>query len=366
MRLVIVTAVASLLLSVSPARAADSLVARIPGPSEGMDIWLPAQGSAQLDSSLRVGTLTGVEDAIFLRFNLSGLPQRANKVNLSLYLTPYSGTTWTGMNLSNVTSQWHSSTIKWSAQPSSVLVKALSAPRAAGWYSFDVTDLYNQWRSGSSLNFGLRLSRAATANNAFNMFSSSHANSNRPELDVYYTPQAKDGVPKLKWPLATPRAKLNVNTPFGGVSKLACKTGPYAGQLKQHPGVDYSATKTTPVYAAEDGIVKESVFESPWAYNIVLEHNHPIQGKYTTVYWHVNPVSEASSANIGGFVPRGLQIGSVADLGSNTHFHFGVRIGPYQAGLSGLGALPYAAKPCDNFPVFAAGFIDPEKDVLFQ
>lgn len=367
MRLILAVA-ASALMSLTPARAADSIVARIPGPfPEGMDTWLPAQGAAQHDTSLRVGTLTGVEDAIFLRFNLSGLPEKAKRVDLSLYVTPYSGTKWTTMNMSRVNAQWHAGTIKWSAQPSSTSLRTLAAPKAAGWYSFDVTDLYNQWRAGSSLNNGIRLSRTSTTNNAFNMFSSSSAKTNRPELDVYYTPASNDNIPKLKWPLATPRSKLKVNLGFNGQSTIVCQSGTNKGKPKQHPGVDYNAAKDTAVYAAEDGIVKESVKDSKWAYNIVLEHNHPAGGKYTTVYWHVIPNDEGSSANIGGFVPRGAQIGKVADLGGSlTHFHFGVRIGAYQAGLSGVGALPYAATPCDGYPAFPAGFVNPETAVIFQ
>ena len=105
-----------------------------------------------------------------------------------------------------------------------------------------------------------------------------------------------------------------------------------------------------------------------WASNIVIQHTSPTGGKFTTVSWHVNP---ATGISRGTFVPKGMQIGTVADLtpyGHGTHFHFGIRIGAYVARVSGLGALPYATHPCDGYPVFPAGFVDPEDPnyVLFQ
>jgi murein DD-endopeptidase MepM/ murein hydrolase activator NlpD len=200
------------------------------------------------------------------------------------------------------------------------------------------------------------------------MFSSSSSTTNKLELDVYYVTQPNDTIPKLKWPLATSRSNLKVNLAFGGQSLLTCKDG----KFKEHNGVDYNAVKGTLVYAAEDGILKESVYDSSglWAYNVVLEHNNPSGAKYTTVYWHVIPVAEASSSNLGAFIPKGMQIGVVADLGTRTHFHLGVRNGPYVAGVSGTGALPYSTHPCDGYPVFPAGFVNPEPgtplNVIFQ
>jgi murein DD-endopeptidase MepM/ murein hydrolase activator NlpD len=230
----------------------------------------------------------------------------------------------------------------------------------------DITTIYNQWRSTTSLNFGLRLARTASTNNLFNMFASSSAQTNRPELDVYYTPQANDSIPKLKWPLSVARSSLKVNLPFGGRSTLQCNDGTY----KEHNGVDYNAVHGTAVYATEDGIVKEVTYDhksgvQKWAYNVVLEHTSPTGGKYTTVSWHVNPLSGVTET---AFIPRGMPIATVADLGSNTHFHFGVRIGAYVTNLSGLGGVPYATHPCDGYPVFPAGFVNPESqlNVIFQ
>lgn len=350
--------------------SAESIVFRKPGPFPvGMDTWLPKNGSAQHDSGLRVGILTGVEDISFVRFDLSGLPVTANKAYLWLYANGYSGTTPTTMNVSRVSSQWHSGKLTWASQPSSVGWLSAIAPTPNGWYRIDITPIYNQWRSTGYLNYGLKLSGNTTTNNRFNLFSSSSSAtaSNRPELDVYYTPQANDNIIKLKWPLATSYASRYVTQKF---SDPWAGDDAYCGGLrKKHNGTDFRAAAGTPVYAAEDGIIKETKPVAGWASNIVLEHSHPVSGKFTTVYWHVNPVPDVTTSNPGGFVPKGMQIGTVADLASSghaTHFHFGLRIGSYVSGVSGTGALPQTN--CGGYPAFPAGFIDPNNiaNVIFQ
>jgi len=53
-----------------------------------------------------------------------------------------------------------------------------------------------------------------------------------------------------------------------------------------------------------------------------------------------------------------MKIGTIANLGNKTHFHLGMRTGPYQATSSGTGALPQT--DCDEYPAFLNNFIDPE------
>ncbi|MEA2839093.1 MAG: Peptidase family [Methylobacteriaceae bacterium] len=359
-----------LLLSIATS-SADSVKPRVAGPfPEGMDTWLPStsNGSAVHDSTLRVGTLTGVADVALVRFDLSGLPQRANVAYLWLYASPYAGTTPAAMNWYRITSPWHSGTVKWATQPSSIALVQTIPPKAPGWYRLDITTTYNQWRSGSasSLNFGLRIGGTLATNNLFNMFSSSSAQGNRPQLDVYYTPQANDSILKLKWPLATPYATRFPTQKF----KDDWSANKYCnGLIEKHNGTDFRAAPGTGVFSAEDGVVKEILLPSEtegWAYNIVLEHQHPLNGKYTTVYWHVTPVPDLLSNR--GFVPKGMQIATVANLSPPhaSHFHFGVRIGEYVQHLSGTGALPQTV--CGGHQAFPAGFIDPNNtnNVIFQ
>jgi murein DD-endopeptidase MepM/ murein hydrolase activator NlpD len=351
------------------AASAEAIVSRKPASSEGMDTWLPKNGNSQRDTGLRVGTLTGVEDISFVRFDLSGLPLSANKAYLWLYANGYSGTTFTPMTVTRVGSPWQVNKLTSANQPGSYAWLSAAAPTAIGWYRVDVTSLYPSWRSGGYLNFGLRFASTIATNNHFNLFSSSGATvSNAPQLDVYYTPQANDKIIKLKWPLGTAYLSRSVTQAFGTdwAGDTSCN-----GLIKKHNGTDFHASPGTAVSAAEDGFIKEVLppTSAGWASNIVIEHNHPVTGKFTTVYWHVNPSPDIVAANPGGFVPKGLQIASVADLSPwkhASHFHFGVRIGSYASGVSGTGALPQTN--CGGYPAFPAAFIDANNatNVIFQ
>ncbi|MDO8572144.1 MAG: M23 family metallopeptidase [bacterium] len=180
----------------------------------------------------------------------------------------------------------------------------------------------------------------------------------------------------LKWPLATPSYANKFVTQKFGID-WAGETYCPAGVIKKHNGTDYRATAGTVVYAAESGVVKEILpYNATWAQNIVLEHMTLSGQIYTTVYWHVTPV-----AGLDGFIgpiAKGQKIGTVADIGSGTHFHFGVHLGSYASAYfnntpyAGTGALPQ--NNCQDatsgkwYPAFPAGFVDPEdiKKVLFR
>lgn len=126
------------------------------------------------------------------------------------------------------------------------------------------------------------------------------------------------------------------------------------GTDKLHVGVDLSATYGEEVDAAHDGIVKK-IFtgdHSQWADAIVIEST---DGQFTTVYWHVLKYGSLSEEDI---VTKGQQIATVANLGSNTHFHFGVRLSAYSNPESYAGALP-VADGC-GYLAFPEKFIDPE------
>lgn len=156
----------------------------------------------------------------------------------------------------------------------------------------------------------------------------------------------------LGWPLDTTRSGLSVTQNYG-VNWVGgnCKTD--SSVVQKHNGTDYSASYGTVVKAAEAGVVKRVGYDQNWGYNIVIEHTSTTGWKYTTVYWHVDSyVTENTN------VTKGQQIGSVANLGTNTHFHFGVRIGNYNQYSSGTGALPVVF--CNDHPAFSDGFVDPE------
>ena len=96
--------------------------------------------------------------------------------------------------------------------------------------------------------------------------------------------------------------------------------------------------------------------------------------KFTTVSNHINPV-----VTKGDFVPRGMQIVTVANLASGPHLHFGLRVGSYASAIfnsinfAGTGALPQINCQ-DNppngswYPAFPGGFLNTEStgNDLFQ
>ncbi len=355
------------LLFVLSAHAHANLVELQPGPFDGMDMWYSNvyHRSGVHDEKLQVGGW-GDQYQTLLRFNLGGMPQVADLAVLWLWGFPRGdSSTPTWIQWFSVTSQWQSATVGWDTRPYKFSLGYTQPPSTSGgWYGVNFTNQYNQWRRGNSspLNHGLMLAPWQNNNN-FDMFFSSRNPTYwaRPLLYVYYTPQADDSVIKLTWPLYTPYAGRYVILNFKDESPITCDDGYH----KQHNGVDYSATAGTAVYAGEDGIVKDVHYDSSgsWAYGIVLEHNLPVSGKFTTVSWHVNPM-----VTEGNFVPKGMQIATVANLGGNTHFHYGVRMGAYVEDLSLAGALPYANHPCDGYLIFPAGFVSPEDptQVIFK
>lgn len=365
---VVLTAVGVVLFLFTTAWA--NIVERQPGPTQnGMDVWYGNvyYKTAIRDEKLQAGGW-GDQYHTLIRFDLSGLPQVADLAILWLYAFPKGdASTPTPTNWYLITSQWHTGTVGWNTQPASTWLGWRAAPPSSGWYGINFTNQYNQWRSGnaSSLNYGLRMAPMYN-NNRFDLFHSSRSPTYwaRPALDVYYTPRADDQKIKLLWPLAIAYASRVVTHPFG--ADWAGGSQCPAGVIKKHNGTDFAATAGTAVYAAEDGWVKHVENHSPWAYHIVIEHISPTGAKYTTTSWHVNALVAKDN-----FVPKGMQIATVADLGSNTHLHFGIRRGVYDAIVSGVGGLPQVICTDPNgttYPGFPENFIDPEDSnfVLFQ
>ena len=103
-----------------------------------------------------------------------------------------------------------------------------------------------------------------------------------------------------------------------------------------HTGVDYPASKGTPVIAAGDGKVIWADWglysgipgdeNDPYGQAVVLRHDFGFQGhRLFTVYGHLSQVD----ATVGQHVELGDRIGLVGDTGHVTgpHLHFEVRVG---------------------------------------
>ena len=232
-----------------------------------------------------------------------------------------------------------------------------------GWYCVIFTNQYNRWRRGlptdqMGLNYGLKLSpNPSPGQNKYTSANSSNYGipSVGPLLQVDYTSQLDDYKLKLRWPLSTPKP-AQPSTPFGapwgpGITK--CK-----GLEMVHAGVDIPNSVGNPIYASEDGIVRQITDGrgSNFAYAVTMEHNQLNGGgKYTTVSWHINP-----SVKLGDFVPKGRQLGTIASIGTSDapatpHLHFGIRLGSFVYNLSDKGALP--RNYCPELPSYPEQFI---------
>jgi murein DD-endopeptidase MepM/ murein hydrolase activator NlpD len=158
-----------------------------------------------------------------------------------------------------------------------------------------------------------------------------------------------DVTTSLKWPLTGTFASRTVTLPFGASWVRDCPSG----IPKRHGGTDVNATLDEAVYAAHDGVVKavHDATTDGWAYAIVIEDTSSL---FTTVYWHI---STYDGLSVNDTVVRGQQIATVANLGSNTHFHFGIRNGAYNASLSLAGSLPVAS--CNSYPAYPENLKNP-------
>lgn len=152
--------------------------------------------------------------------------------------------------------------------------------------------------------------------------------------------------PVLRWPLVG-AGDRPVNLPFGADWVASC-----GGQVKLHTGSDFQAVATEWVFAAHAGTVTSVVDATSdgWAFAVTLESTE-LGAVFTTVYWHIDPL-----VSLGEAVSRGDPVGRVANLGGNTHFHLGFRVGPYE-NFSNRGALPQAV--CEGDPAFPEHFRDP-------
>lgn len=152
------------------------------------------------------------------------------------------------------------------------------------------------------------------------------------------------------WTLMSPTAgdikSRTVTLPFGGNWVNSCE-----GSIKKHSGVDIRASKGEKIYAAYDGIVKVAKLDAAWGGWVTIDHGPTHTFNLTTVYWHIIP-----SVVAGSWIGQGQLIGKVADLGNNTHFHFGVRKAAY-SNVANAGGLPQTN--CGGYPAFPEYFINP-------
>lgn len=119
-------------------------------------------------------------------------------------------------------------------------------------------------------------------------------------------------------------ALLDVKWPIEGPHRVSSKFGmrfsPIVHRWKTHEGVDLAVPVGTPVYAAQDGVVKTVATSEMAGEHVVLDHG----GGVRTSYLHLSRIDVARGAT----VKRGDLIALSGNTGRSTgpHLHFGLRI----------------------------------------
>jgi murein DD-endopeptidase MepM/ murein hydrolase activator NlpD len=124
-----------------------------------------------------------------------------------------------------------------------------------------------------------------------------------------------------------------------------------SGAIWLHTGVDIK-TGIQPVTAAADGVIVGYIVDPTFRGGVLIRHSTSA-GIVLTQYWHVWP---RPGFKVGTPVKRGQVFADVADMGAQTHLHFAVFMGDYEA-HAWNGALPPSA--CSGFPAFPYRFVDP-------
>jgi hypothetical protein len=127
----------------------------------------------------------------------------------------------------------------------------------------------------------------------------------------------------------------------------------------KHVGLDVSAKKGDHVYFKDDYYFRHSSSDGQWQYYVVASNAN---NNKTYVVWHLSNVPKFKD----GESINGKLIGSVADLGNNTHIHVGLREGGFSPALSQKGALPGCVHRPEGLPAFPEQFIKPDLKISFN
>ena len=130
----------------------------------------------------------------------------------------------------------------------------------------------------------------------------------------YYSPNGK----------SMRKAFLRNPVKFSRISSRFTKSRkhPIHGFKRPHRGVDYAASRGTPIYSAGDGKIIYRGRKGGYGRTIIVKHG----GKYTTLYAHMN--SYQRKLRNGSRVKQGQTIGYVGKSGTATgyHLHYEFRV----------------------------------------
>ncbi len=129
--------------------------------------------------------------------------------------------------------------------------------------------------------------------------------------------------------------KALLRTPINGArisSGFGKRRHPVLGYTKMHKGIDFAASRGTPVYAAGDGVVERANRYGSYGNYVRIRHN----GKYSTAYAHLSRFGKGIRS--GRRVKQGQVIGYVGTTGRSTgpHLHYEVLAYNRQINPSGM------------------------------
>jgi hypothetical protein len=165
--------------------------------------------------SLPPSNCNETESIIFLRFDVSSLPTNVDSVFANFYHYPQTNYCYSNCDawwsIAPITDEWDEMNIDWFSniqhgEPYTEDIHFVF-PDPGGWHKYDITQLYNDWKSGDLFNYGMTIySNSEGCNNAAIMFTTASSDDTtgggiyRPYLEIYETPN--DVNPTLKDNLA--------------------------------------------------------------------------------------------------------------------------------------------------------------------
>jgi hypothetical protein len=316
------------------------------------DGWLNNSYNTTLvrDNKLQLGGW-GDNYRTHIQFDLEGLP--ANVTLAYLYLWSYprgDGSTMVNFDLWRQTGAWNSG-LTWSTQPTVTYQASYAYGSTNAWWGFNISSLYNSWKSGSITNYGLRMDPWTTSNQ-FDMFYSSRnaADGQRPILGLTFTPPS--GMPNFKMPLPS-GANWLVSTEVGGYGCTGGAPWPDTAHAGDNyftldfpsPGIKDNGTSYSnpvPILAPASGTVHSVGWAASTGYYIILDHGNG----YLTRYIHFdNPAARKNGTllSAGNTVYQGDQIGVMGNSGnsSGAHLHINFWYNNTFNGGSGVTNLSY-------------------------
>jgi len=104
------------------------------------------------------------------------------------------------------------------------------------------------------------------------------------------------------------------------VSDFGARIDPFTGAVRNHKGIDISASSGTPIYAPADGMVTFVGWTGGWGLNVVVRHTENISTRYA----HCS----SASTVIGQQLKRGDLLARVGSTGRSVaaHLHYEVLI----------------------------------------